>query len=113
MSKPNEQKRSRIPEFASREEEAEFWDTHDITDYWDELKPVKVKFSESIDHAVIVRFDLDTFNELLELARERGIFIDALIQRWIMERMKEVSKSEEKAQAAAPESRNAAISSTE
>ena len=113
MSEPNKQKQRTIPEFASREEAAEFWDTHDIADYWDELKPVKVKFSESIDHAVIVRFDLDTFNELLELARERGIFVDALIQRWIMERMEYVAQAGEKAQAAAPESRNAAMSSAE
>ncbi len=25
-----------IPEFKSREEEATFWDTHDIADYWDD-----------------------------------------------------------------------------
>jgi len=25
--------RARIPEFESREEEAEFWDTHDFADY--------------------------------------------------------------------------------
>ena len=36
-----EQHKSRIPEFASREEEAEFWDTHDFTDYLDELEPVR------------------------------------------------------------------------
>jgi hypothetical protein len=30
---------SQIPEFATREEEAEFWDSHDVTDYLDELKP--------------------------------------------------------------------------
>ena len=31
-------------EFISKEGEAEFWDTHDIADYWHELKPVKPKF---------------------------------------------------------------------
>ena len=104
MSESKSQKQRTIPEFASREEEAEFWDTHDITDYWDELKPVKVKFSESIDHAVIVSFDLDTFKELLELGRERGIFVDALIHTWIMERL---------AQETAPDSRNPAASLAE
>ena len=106
MNESKSQKQRTIPEFASREEEAEFWDTHDITDYWDELKPIKVNFSDSIDHAVIVRFDLDTFNELLGLARERGIFVDALIQTWIMERLAQ-------AQATAPDSRNPAASSAE
>ena len=112
MSESKSQKQRTIPEFANREEEAEFWDTHDIMDYWDELKPVKVKFSNSIDHAVIVSFDLDTFNELLGLARERGIFVDALIQTWIVERMKEVAAAQE-VQATAPDSRNRATSSAE
>ena len=39
--KATEQHKSRIPEFVSREEEAEFWDTHDFTDYLDELEPVR------------------------------------------------------------------------
>ena len=73
---------------------------------------MKVKFSDSIDHAVIVRFDLDTFNALLELARERSISVGALIQTWIVERMADVATSE-KAQATAPDSRNSAISSAE
>ena len=105
-------KHSKIPEFASREEEAEFWGTHDFTDYLDEVKVIGVKTSDVIDNAVIVRFDLDTFNELLELGRERGIFVDALIHTWIVERMKEVAAAG-KTQATAPDSRNPATSSAE
>ena len=41
MTMQKERKKSRIPEFKTIEEEAEFWDTHDLADYWDELKPVK------------------------------------------------------------------------
>ncbi len=102
----DEQSRSRIPEFASREEVAEFWDTHDITDYLDELKPVKVKFSDSINHGVIVLFESDTFDKLFEMADERGVFPDVLIHNWVVEGMK-------KAQATASDSRKTAISSTE
>jgi len=33
----------RIPAFANRDEEAEFWDTHDLTEFFGvELQPVKV-----------------------------------------------------------------------
>ncbi|MHB8575587.1 MAG: CopG family antitoxin [Dehalococcoidia bacterium] len=42
--------RDPIPEFASREEEARFWDTHDLADYWDEFKPVRVQFAKNISH---------------------------------------------------------------
>ncbi len=44
----NDEKPSRIPEFQSLEEEAEFWDTHDFTDYLDELRPVQVRFSPNL-----------------------------------------------------------------
>ena len=109
MVSPDEQrekKQNRVPEFASREEEAEFWDTHDLTDYMDEVKVISVKFSDVIEQAVIVRFDSDTFDKLHRMASKRGIFPDALIHDWVVEGMK-------KAQATAPDSRSPAISSTE
>ena len=31
----------KIPDFKTAEEEAEFWETHSVSDYWDEFKPVK------------------------------------------------------------------------
>lgn len=34
--------RGRIPAFASLAEEAAFWDSHDITDFLDESRPVEV-----------------------------------------------------------------------
>jgi hypothetical protein len=45
--------KSRIPEFKSREEEAAFWDTHDFTDYLDEMKPVKVNVRETCLNGVL------------------------------------------------------------
>ena len=45
MSDPNTDKHpGRIPEFASLEEEAAFWDAHDTTDVEDEFHPVTVVF---------------------------------------------------------------------
>ena len=38
------QKRKTIPNFKNREEEAKFFDTHDMADYQHEFKTVKVKF---------------------------------------------------------------------
>lgn len=55
-------KKSRIPDFATREEEAAFWDSHDIADYEDELKPVKVRFGKKLSEGFTVRFDLDTLD---------------------------------------------------
>ncbi|MCZ7545112.1 MAG: BrnA antitoxin family protein [Anaerolineae bacterium] len=61
----------RIPQFKSLEEEAKFWDTHSFADYWDEMKPVKVKFAKGLSEGVTVRFDPKTFSTR-ETAGERG-----------------------------------------
>ena len=88
-NKQDERKISRIPKFANLAEEAEFWDTHDITDYLDELTPVDFKFSEDLAHGVVVRFSSDTLTRVYETAREQGITMDALIQKWVVERLNE------------------------
>ena len=37
-------KKNSIPAFRSQEEEAAWFDSHDISEYWDELTPVEVDF---------------------------------------------------------------------
>ena len=80
-------KKSRIPTFASHEEEAEFWDTHDLSDYWDELKPVKVKFAKNLSQGITIRLDAKTLEELREQAHEKGIGPTTLARMWILERL--------------------------
>jgi len=38
-----------VPDFKTAEEEAGFWETHSVSDYWDELELVK----EELDPAMI------------------------------------------------------------
>ena len=84
-----EQRTSRIPKFASMEEEAEFWDTHDITDFLDELEPAELEFSGKLAQGLVVRFDTDTFKKVCSIAREVGVTPDALVHQWVAERLKE------------------------
>lgn len=39
---------SRIPIFSSREEEAAWWDSHDLADYQDEFTTIEVTFAEDL-----------------------------------------------------------------
>ena len=80
-------KKSRIPDFATREEEAAFWDSHDITDYEDELKPVKVRFADKLSEGITVRLDPDTLEELRTRARRMGIGPTTLARMWILEHL--------------------------
>ena len=51
-----------IPAFNNIEEEAEFWDTHDTTEFEEEFKPVKVRFAKNLSEGFKVRFDPETAN---------------------------------------------------
>ena len=43
------QKNLEIPEFKSEEEMAEFWDTHSIADYWEDLEEVELLWDPAED----------------------------------------------------------------
>ena len=78
MSKANEAlggTESRIPAFETVEEEAEFWDTHDSSEFDDEFETVTdVRFVRSKrKQPITVRLDQDTVAALRRQAHRRGI----------------------------------------
>lgn len=89
MTSHTESKTSGIPEFASREEEAAFWDSHDFSEFEDELTPVKVRFAKRLSQGVAVRFDEETLEALRIQARRKGIGPTTLIRMWVIERLQE------------------------
>lgn len=78
-----------IPAFNNYEEEAEFWDTHDFTDFQQETTPVTVRSTYGLSANVQVRFDKETDHELEALARERGMKKATLIRTIVMERLRQ------------------------
>lgn len=82
------QKKKTIPEFKSREEEAKFFDTHDMADYQHEFKTVKVKFAKNLSEGITIRFDKPTIEKLRELAHEKGVGPTTLARMWIMEQLR-------------------------
>ena len=63
--------KKRIPEFASIEEEAAFWDTHSTADYEDEFKPVRVRFAKKLSEGLTIRLDPATLEKVRAEAHER------------------------------------------
>jgi predicted DNA binding CopG/RHH family protein len=80
-------KKNKIPEFKSLKEEAEFWDTHDTTDF--DFKPIKVKVAKNLKHIFSVRFEGKTLSDLDAEASKKGLGTGALIRMWIKERLEE------------------------
>ena len=97
MTVQKERKKRRIPEFRTIEEEAEFWDTHDTTDYEDEFKPIKVRFADKLFDRVTIPVDADTLAQLDALAREEELNATALARRWVLERLEQEIRARGKA----------------
>ncbi len=81
-------KSPRIPQFQSVEEEAAFWDTHDVTAYLDELKPVEARFTRGLSESMTIRFDADTAVELRKQAQEKGIGPTTLVRMIVKEQLR-------------------------
>lgn len=62
-----------IPHFATREEEAEFWDTHDFTDYWDALEPANVGFSPNLTSSIRESLDGDSLSQTHQHSDAEGV----------------------------------------
>lgn len=77
----------RIPNFASLEEEAQFWDTHDTADFEEEFAPAQVRVSRRL--GITVRLDSETLGELRERARRQGIGPTTLIRMWVLDRLRQ------------------------
>ena len=82
-------KRKTIPEFKNRQEEAKFFDTHDMADYQHEFKTVKAKFAKNLSEGITVRFDKTTIEKLREIAHEKGVGPTTLARMWIMDQLRQ------------------------
>jgi hypothetical protein len=80
----------RIPSFASRDEEAEFWDTHDITEFVGvELHPVEVTIGGELAERLTIRLDQQDRAELNRRAKAIGVGPSTLVRMWVKERLKQ------------------------
>jgi len=78
---------SRIPAFASREEEAHWFETHDLADYQDEFHTVEARFAKNLSAGINIRLDPATLAELRREARQKGIGPTTLARMWILEHL--------------------------
>lgn len=68
------------------EQLAEFWDTHDATDFDDQTHEVEVRFA--LDRRYhYVAIDPDLLASLRQKAQARGLTTESLINLWLQERL--------------------------
>jgi hypothetical protein len=91
MTQTKKQK-SRIPEFSSLEEEATWWETHNLADYQDEFEIVEAKFAKNLSHGLTIRLDPETLAKVRSLAKKKGIGPTTLIRMWILEDLEKLEQ---------------------
>lgn len=79
-------KKSKLPKFHSIEEMAEFWDTHDSTDFEDELEevtePVFVRRP-----SIKVHLEPEDVEAVDQMARAKGLSAEELVRAWVREKL--------------------------
>jgi predicted DNA binding CopG/RHH family protein len=86
-----------LPDFKTAEEEAGFWETHSVSDYWDELELVKEELDPELKvkikaranlKRVTLRLSQDQITAAKRIATEKGIPYQTLMRMWIAEKIK-------------------------
>lgn len=80
-------KTDKIPDSDSIKELAQFWDSHDITEYIDEVEEVaEPVFEHGKD--MLVHLDKDEAITVEKVARKKGITELDLLREWIREKIR-------------------------
>jgi hypothetical protein len=80
--------RSSISQAESYKEIGEFWDTHDLGDYWDQTEPVEFEVdiqSETTYYAL----ERQLSQKLAKVAEQRGVSAETLLNMWVQEKLLE------------------------
>jgi hypothetical protein len=93
---PKESKnRSSISNAKSYWEIGEFWDTHDLTDYWDKTRAAEfdVDIQAEVTYYAI---DRELSDGLQRLSEQRGISPETLLNLWVQENLKKSERNSER-----------------
>jgi len=83
-------KKDKIPDTDSIKELAHFWDTHDLTDYEDEMQEVTDLLVERPLGVVLrIRLDPQEAQVVETLAKAKGKDELALVRDWVLQRIHE------------------------
>jgi hypothetical protein len=82
--------KSSISKAQSYKEVGEFWDGHDLTEYWDETEPVEFEV-EGLSEATYFPVETTLSAKLVSIAERRGVSPETLLNLWVQEKVKEES----------------------
>ncbi len=87
-------RRQRLPNTDSIEELAKFWDSHDLTDFEEDLEEVSEPvFARTKGTSLRIELQPTEAQCLKKIARSKGIKDTTLLRQWILERLHESSST--------------------
>jgi len=82
-------KKEPIPsQFATISEAAEFWDSHDLGDYWDQTDDAQVDVDIK-RRKVLAALEPRLAQKIADRARQQGVSTETLINMWLTEKVLE------------------------
>lgn len=80
-----------IPKFKSEKEEAEFWATHDTTEYFDTSKPLYIEFPnlKPTTKTITLRLPVMLLASIRKLANKRDVPYQSLMKIFLEEKVRE------------------------
>ena len=86
MQKSNKKIEPIPDEFKNINEASDFWDRHDITDYWDNTKEVKFRASLKKEPKYVA-LEESIAKKALAVAKEKRVSIETLVNLWLKEKL--------------------------
>ncbi len=75
-----------VPSFGSLDELADFFDTHDMGDYWDQMP--EAEFEVDISRRThLFALDQDLVDEVADIAKLRKTSSERLVNAWVREKV--------------------------
>ena len=71
------------PKLRTLDEAGEFWDRHDVSDYWDDMPEVELSLAEPIKYYFLLEVDRDELHSLEKLLSKEDIKLDEAFHRWL------------------------------
>jgi len=83
-----DENKSSIPKAESYREIGDFWDVHDVTDYWKQTQAVAFEVDLESDVG-LVTLEPNLASKANKVAWEKGISLQTLLNLWVREKLDE------------------------
>ena len=82
-----------IPQFQNEAEEAEFWATHDTTEYFDISQPLELDFPnlKPTTKTITLRLPVGLLNRIRKIANKKDVPYQSLMKVFLDEKVKQES----------------------